>query len=78
MIYKQRYTIVIQACEKGGYAAWCPALSGCRAQGGTLDEMKKNIIEAIQCHLENLLKDGEKPTQESEEFMGSVEISVST
>jgi predicted RNase H-like HicB family nuclease len=77
MTYKQRYTIVIEACEEGGYHAWCPALSGCHAQGETLEESKKNIIEAIQCHLESLIKDGEKPPRESDEFVGSVEISVS-
>ncbi len=77
MTYKQRYTIVIEACQEGGYHAWSPSFPGCHSQGETLEETKKNIIEAIQCQMESLLKDGEKLPHESEEFVGSVEISVS-
>ena len=77
MTLKKRFTIVIEASEDGGYHAWCPALAGCHSQGDSLEEAKRNIIEAIQCHLESLLKEGALPPSESEEFVGSVEVSVS-
>ena len=75
---KQRFTIVIEASEEGGYHVWCPSLIGCRSQGETLEEAKKNIIEAIQCHLESLLAEGARLPHEPEEFVGSIEISIPT
>lgn len=71
---KKRFTIVIEAAEEGGYHAWCPALTGCHSQGETLEEAKRNIIEAIQCHLESILKEGKIPPAEREEFVGTIEI----
>ena len=78
MTIRHRFTIVIEASEEGGYHAWCPALHGCRSQGDSLEEAKRNIIEAIQCHLEGLIKEGNKPPREADEFVGSVEVSVTT
>ena len=78
MTLRHRFTIVIEASEEGGYHAWCPSLAGCRSQGDSLEEAKKNVIEAIQCHLESLLKEGGKLPEEPEEFVGSVEISIQT
>ena len=78
MTTKQRFTVVIEASEEGGYHAWSPSLLGCHSQGDTLEEAKKNIIEAIQCHLETLVKEGHRPPQEPEEFVGSVEVPVTT
>ena len=77
MTLKRRFTIVIEASEEGGYHAWCPSLQGCHSQGDTLEEAKVNIIEAIQCHIESLLKEGNRPPEKPEEFEGSVEVSVS-
>ncbi len=76
MTLKRHFTIVIQASEEGGYHAWCPSLTGCHSQGETLEVTKRNIVEAIKCHLESILKDGQRPPAEPEEFVGSVEISV--
>jgi len=71
-----RCTVVIEADEAGGYYAFCPALPGCYSQGETLEETRANIREAIQCHLESLLRDGEPIPQEREEFVGTVQVSV--
>ena len=73
---RRRYMIVIEASEEGGYHAWCPSFAGCHSQGDTVEDTKKNIIEAIQCHLESLLKEGKRPPQEPEEFVGSVEVPI--
>jgi len=71
-----RFTVVIEADETGGYYAFCPALPGCYSQGETLEETKTNITEAIQCHLEGLLKLGEPLPQEREEFVGTIQIPI--
>jgi len=71
-----RFTIVIEADEGGGYYAFCPALPGCYSQGETLEETKANIREAIQCHLESLVKDGASIPQEPDELIGSVQVTV--
>ena len=78
MSLTHRFTIVIEASEEGGYHAWCPSLRGCHSQGETLEEAKRNMIEAIGCHLESLLKEGARLPHEPEEFVGSVEISIPT
>jgi predicted RNase H-like HicB family nuclease len=33
-------------------------LPGCFSEGETLEEAKANAAEAIQCHIEGLIKDG--------------------
>ena len=53
----RQFTVVIEADEAGGYYALCPTLPGCYSQGVTIEHTKRNIQEAIQCHLESLLKD---------------------
>ena len=72
----QRFVIIMEADEPGGYHAFCPTLPGCHSQGETLEEAKKNIQEAIQCHLESLIKDGEPLPIEREEFVGTIQVSV--
>ena len=72
----RRLTILIESDETGGYYAFCPALPGCYSQGNTLEETKANIQEAIQCHLESLVKDGQPIPQEREEFVGTVQVSI--
>ena len=71
-----RFTIVIEADEDGGYYAFCPALPGCYSQGETLETTKANIHEAIQCHVESLLKDGQPIPEELEEFIGTIQVQV--
>jgi len=41
------------------YCAHAPILQGCVSTGGTLDEMKKNIKEAIESHVEVSLEHGD-------------------
>jgi predicted RNase H-like HicB family nuclease len=41
------------------YCAHAPLLSGCVSTGDTLDEIKKNIKEAIELHVEGSIEDGE-------------------
>ncbi len=41
------------------FSAYCPDLEGCTSWGYTFEEARANIREAIACHVESLLKDGE-------------------
>jgi len=48
--YKQEDNVII---------ATVPALPGCVSYGYTLDEAERNIQEAIACHIESMIEDGE-------------------
>ncbi|MDR1342608.1 MAG: type II toxin-antitoxin system HicB family antitoxin [Prevotellaceae bacterium] len=41
------------------YCAHAPILQGCVSTGSTLDEVKKNIKEAVEFHVESSLADGD-------------------
>lgn len=41
------------------YCAYAPILLGCVSTASTLSEMKKNIKDAIEFHIESSLKDGD-------------------
>ncbi|HEX5758838.1 MAG TPA: type II toxin-antitoxin system HicB family antitoxin [Thermoanaerobaculia bacterium] len=43
---------VVHAEAEGGYWAEVPDLPGCLTQGSTLDEVYRNLTEAIACHLD--------------------------
>ena len=44
-----KYSVIIEEDRlDGGYIAYVPSLRGCYTQADTLDELKKNIIEAIE------------------------------
>jgi len=40
--------------ETGGFVAFVPALPGCHTQGDSLDEVLRNVREAIELYLETL------------------------
>jgi predicted RNase H-like HicB family nuclease len=44
--------VLIEPGEDGGFIAEVPALPGCRSQGGTREQVRENIREAIQGWLE--------------------------
>jgi predicted RNase H-like HicB family nuclease len=52
-----RYAIVIEKGERN-YAAYVPDLPGCVTTGDTLEELRKEIREAVEFHLEGLRADG--------------------
>ncbi|MEW6236126.1 MAG: type II toxin-antitoxin system HicB family antitoxin [Candidatus Omnitrophota bacterium] len=59
MIYQ--YTVNIEKDPKAGvFIASVPALGCCFTQGRTREEILERIREAIACHLEALLEDGEE------------------
>lgn len=52
-----RYAVVIEKAE-GNYGAYVPDLPGCVATGDTVEEVEREIQEAIEFHLEGLRADG--------------------
>ncbi len=54
-----RFPIVIHKDRNSGYGVTVPDLPGCFSAGNTLDDAIDSAHEAITCHLEGLLMDGE-------------------
>jgi predicted RNase H-like HicB family nuclease len=57
----QNFAIVIHEDPDGGFWGEVPALPGCYSQGETVDELKRNIREAIGGVLEVLKQEGREP-----------------
>jgi len=53
-----RYAIVIEKADEN-YSAYVPDLPGCVSTGRTVEEVKQNIAEAIQFHIQGLIEDGD-------------------
>lgn len=61
----QRFLVIIEPGDRN-YSAYVPDLPGCIATGQTLEEVKKNMREAISMHLEGMIEDNEPiPTSSS-------------
>ena len=45
-------TVLVHEAEEGGYWAEVPELPGCVSQGESLDELERNILEAIDACLD--------------------------
>jgi predicted RNase H-like HicB family nuclease len=59
-----QYAVIIEWAG-ANYSAYVPDLPGCISTGRTLEEIKRNIQEAIEFHLEGMREDGDlipKPT----------------
>jgi predicted RNase H-like HicB family nuclease len=54
-----RYPVVIHKDSDSDYGVTVPDLPGCYSAGSTVDEALTNAVEAVQCHVEGLLIDGE-------------------
>jgi predicted RNase H-like HicB family nuclease len=53
-----RFLVIIEKGENN-YGAYSPDLPGCVAVGDTLEEVEKNMREAIEMHLEGMIEDHE-------------------
>jgi predicted RNase H-like HicB family nuclease len=52
-----RYAIVIEKAE-GNYSAYVPDLPGCIATGFSVEEVEREIRDAIRFHIKGLEADG--------------------
>ncbi len=65
------FTAVVEKCpDTGLYVGYVPGFAGAHSQGGSLDELKRNLEEVVGL----LLEDGEPPMQA--EFVGTQMIQV--
>jgi len=65
-----KFRVLIEPDEDGVFVATCPALPGCVSQGGTRQEARANIADAISGYLQSLEKHGEPiPPPISEEVI---------
>lgn len=67
-----RYAVIIEG-ELGDYSAYVPDLPGCVSVGDTLEEIKHEIQEAIQFHIEGLHEDG-LPVSEPSTVVDYIEV----
>jgi len=54
-----RYAVVIEHAPGTNYSAYVPDLPGCVSTGDTVEQVSRNIQEAIEFHLEGIRKDGD-------------------
>jgi predicted RNase H-like HicB family nuclease len=54
-----RYPIVIHKDKSSDYGVTVPDLPGCFSAGETLEDAMTQAVEAIECHLEGLLFNGD-------------------
>lgn len=62
------FRVIIEPEQPKGYHGFVPLLRGLHTFGDTIEEVKKNLKEAIICHLQGLVKDGESIPKEEEAF----------
>ena len=62
--------------EAGGYVAPCPALVGCFSQGETIEEVLKNIKEAILLCIEDMQAHGEPIPDDSATLIANILVEV--
>ena len=71
-----RYAVIIEKGDEN-YSAYAPDLPGCAAAAETLDETLRLMREAIEFHIEGLLRDGD-PVPMPNTICDYVEISSQT
>ncbi len=62
------FRTIIEPDKPSGYHGFVPLLKGIHTQGETIEEVKKNLKEAIICHLQGLLSDKKPIPQEENVF----------
>jgi predicted RNase H-like HicB family nuclease len=55
---RQHFTIVIERAPMN-YSAYAPDVPGCITTGATLEETRRNMVEALTLHLEAMYDYGE-------------------
>ena len=62
--------------NQDGWWAEVTSLPGCFSAGENLDELKRNIAEAINIHIEGLLEDDEKVSDELKQGQYELELHI--
>ena len=53
------FDVIFEPLEEGGYLVIVPSLPGIITYGEDLSDAKRMALDAIRCHCEGLLEDGE-------------------
>jgi len=62
----KRYLVVVEGGQNGeNYSAYSPDVDGCVATGDTMDEVLQLMYEALQMHIDAMIRDGEELPEES-------------
>ena len=72
----KNYTVIIEPGEDNWLVATVPALPGCITQGKTVDEVLKNVKEAIEAYLESLQKNNQPIPEPDRIDIKQVAVSV--
>ena len=71
------FKIELQEEEDKRWSVWVPTLLGCTSWGYSKDEALRNIQEAVQCHIEAMLENGEPiPSENADEVDICVYVKV--
>jgi antitoxin HicB len=70
------FKVILEPDEDGGYVVSCPALQGCYSQGKTVEEALKNIQEAIELCLEDMIAEGEEIPDPSKSLIATVMVTA--
>jgi predicted RNase H-like HicB family nuclease len=70
----KEYTVIYE-CGKRNWSAYVPDLPGCIATGKTREEVERVIREAVEFHIEGLVRRGE-PVPEPSVEAGTVTVAV--
>lgn len=52
-----RYEVIVEGNNEEGYSAFLPSLLGCVTAAGSIEEIKRLIVEAVDIHIEGMLED---------------------
>ena len=55
--HAMEYNLIVEAAEEGGFIGYVPEIPGAHTQGETKEEVRQNIVEAIQL-IQEVRKDG--------------------
>jgi predicted RNase H-like HicB family nuclease len=69
----QKATVVIEK-DEDGYYAYCAELEGCQTQGETVEEVLRNIKEAIALYLSTLTEEEKQSLLSREVLTATVEV----
>ena len=72
----RKFHVLIEKDEDSGYIGKVVELQGCITQGDTLDDLMKNVKEAIELCLEVESEQKSDITEDNIEFVGVQEVSV--
>ncbi|GBC61398.1 HicB family protein [Desulfonema ishimotonii] len=70
-----RFNTIIEK-DAHGFYAFCPELEGCHTQGDTLEEVIKNMREAIALYIETLTPDELRQFSDRQLFTTTLEVNV--